>query len=146
MTCTTITFLPQSYLPWRYALRLTNLDAEEFHHFLNAFKVGIPSRQRKWDAPSKVWLLRDSDPVIGLLERQGIPYTCETADDTAHRQAPASAHLTQNDAYQILFLRPGAPDFVISAVYRALAKQMHPDAGGSDEAMQRLNQAIEVLR
>jgi hypothetical protein len=35
---------------------------------------------------------------------------------------------------------------VCEAAYRALAKESHTDAGGSDERMRALNAAIEAIR
>jgi hypothetical protein len=35
---------------------------------------------------------------------------------------------------------------LIEVVYRHLAKAAHPDRGGSDAQMQRLNSAVGVLR
>lgn len=48
--------------------------------------------------------------------------------------------------YAVLHLSPDAPLVVAEAVYRTLAKQAHPDAGGSTDQMQRLNAAIEQVR
>jgi hypothetical protein len=46
----------------------------------------------------------------------------------------------------VLHLSPDTPLPVAEAAYRALAKQAHPDAGGSSDQMQRLNAAIERVR
>ncbi|MFW6125493.1 MAG: J domain-containing protein [Chloroflexota bacterium] len=47
--------------------------------------------------------------------------------------------------YQVLHLSPSAPDDVVKIVYRHLSKKHHPDAGGSSEAMARLNGAYEEI-
>lgn len=49
------------------------------------------------------------------------------------------------DYYRILQVHPEASPEVIQAAYRRLARQRHPDSGGSDAAMQELNEAYEVL-
>ncbi len=49
------------------------------------------------------------------------------------------------DAWAELWLRPGAPREVIDAAFRALARLHHPDSGGSEEAMQRLNAAYRTI-
>ncbi len=49
------------------------------------------------------------------------------------------------DYYRILQVHPEASFEVIQAAYRRLARQRHPDSGGSDAAMQELNEAYEVL-
>ena len=48
-------------------------------------------------------------------------------------------------AYSILWLKPGAPKSVVKAAYRSLAAQLHPDAGGDDQAMRSLNEAYNLL-
>jgi hypothetical protein len=50
------------------------------------------------------------------------------------------------DPYEVLGVRSDAPMTVIEAVYKALAKERHPDAGGSTEAMTLLNEAMERVR
>jgi hypothetical protein len=35
---------------------------------------------------------------------------------------------------------------IITLGYRAMAKEAHPDVGGSNEAMQELNETVETLR
>lgn len=45
--------------------------------------------------------------------------------------------------YEILQVTPTTSPEVVKASYKALAKQRHPDAGGSDEAMRELNGAWE---
>jgi len=141
---TTLTQLPQSYLPWRFALRVERIDSDTFSWFIAALKAAFPPRERKWDADNKCWLLRDCDVAIGLLEQFNIAYECDTAQDaggTAHRKT-----LTTAEAYRLLFLQPDAPDFIVNAAYRAMAKHYHPDAGGDTATMQRINAALEVLR
>ena len=49
-------------------------------------------------------------------------------------------------AYRALYLVPGAPAWAITAMYRAAAKEYHPDAAGDHELMVRLNAAVALLR
>jgi hypothetical protein len=49
------------------------------------------------------------------------------------------------DYYADLGVKPTATADDIKAAYRAAAKRAHPDAGGSAEAMQRVNEAHAVL-
>ncbi len=51
---------------------------------------------------------------------------------------------TTGDPFGILGLEPGAGVDAIMAARRSLAKHAHPDAGGSLDAMQRLNTAVEA--
>jgi hypothetical protein len=49
------------------------------------------------------------------------------------------------DPYQTLHLLPSAPPEVVKAAYRALAVLNHPDKGGCEETMKRLNEAYKRL-
>ena len=48
--------------------------------------------------------------------------------------------------FERLHLLPDAPKEVIDAAYRALARMMHPDVGGSNEQMQGPNEAYESIK
>jgi DnaJ-domain-containing protein 1 len=47
-------------------------------------------------------------------------------------------------ALRTLYVTPNAPFSVIQAAYRALAKEAHPDAGGSHERMKAINIAFDA--
>jgi curved DNA-binding protein CbpA len=49
--------------------------------------------------------------------------------------------LLVRDPYQVLQVTPDAEPEVIQAAYRALARKYHPDMGGSDQQMAKLNAA-----
>jgi len=46
---------------------------------------------------------------------------------------------------EVLGVDPDAPEEVVKAAYRALAKERHSDHGGSDEEMRELNAAKEAM-
>ena len=50
------------------------------------------------------------------------------------------------DPYHVLQVTPDAEPEVIQAAYRALARKYHPDMGGSDLEMAKLNAAWETVR
>jgi len=60
------------------------------------------------------------------------------------RRAPPGRQAADDPA-AVLYVSPQAPLEVIEAAFRALAKQYHPDRGGSTVQMQRLNLAREQL-
>jgi hypothetical protein len=72
----------------------------------------------------------------------------EDADSgaAAGKADPArSGKMTEEEAYQILGIAPGASAEEIGRAHRQLMKKLHPDQGGSNYLAARVNAAKDVL-
>ncbi|WP_370640723.1 DnaJ domain-containing protein [Xanthobacter sp. NFH-44] len=105
------------------------------------------------DVPTLVSLRAACDAQsLSLLEAyldRRAPAWREHAEADADRgqmgAAGTSGAMTEEEAYQILGLQPGADAAEVRSAHRALMKKLHPDAGGSSYLAARINQAKDMI-
>jgi DnaJ-domain-containing protein 1 len=81
------------------------------------------------------------------LDRRFPAWRQNTQENAAGGQgrAATSSKMTDEEAYQILGLKPGAGRDEIGRAHRALMKKLHPDQGGSTYLAARVNEAKDTL-
>jgi DnaJ-domain-containing protein 1 len=85
--------------------------------------------------------------LMAYLDRRSPGWRENAKGDAAAGEGRTSptGKMTEEEAYQILGLQPGASTEDISRSHRALMKKLHPDQGGSTYLAARVNEAKEVL-
>lgn len=82
------------------------------------------------------------------LDRREPGWREDVEPDAAARTARPAGRggpMTEQEAYQILGLEPGAGAAEIRRAHRTLMKRLHPDQGGTDWLAARVNEAKDVL-
>jgi hypothetical protein len=105
------------------------------------------------DPPTLIGLLGDIDEdsrqlLMAYLDRRAPRWREHAEHDAAAGQrgsAAPSGKMTEQEAYQILGVAPGASAEDIGRAHRSLMKKLHPDQGGSTYLAARVNQAKDVL-
>jgi hypothetical protein len=84
--------------------------------------------------------------LLAYLDRRDAGWREHAQGDTASRRTAAfGGKMTEEEAYQILGLQPGAAAEDVARAHRSLMKKLHPDQGGSTYLAARVNEAKDVL-
>lgn len=84
--------------------------------------------------------------LVAYLDRRDPGWSEHAQGNAASgRVAASSGKMTEQEAYQILGLQPGASADDIAGAHRTLMKKLHPDQGGSTYLAARINEAKEIL-
>ena len=86
------------------------------------------------------------DLLAAYLDRREPDWREHAQRDAGAGARPAGGgKMTEEEAYQILGLQPGASTEEISRAHRSLIKKLHPDQGGTTYLAARINEAKDVL-
>jgi hypothetical protein len=105
------------------------------------------------DVPTLLGFLPEIDEesralLIAYLDRREPNWREHAQGDAATgpgRASRSSGKMTEEEAYQILGVQPGASAEDIGRAHRALMKKLHPDQGGSTYLATRVNEAKDIL-
>lgn len=100
-------------------------------------RLTLDDQARAVDNLHVLWLAIDA---MRLNEKRGIGRVIQEA------YAQLSAPVRIRPWYEVLQVQPDADLEVVDASYRSLAKRLHPDVGGSNEAMAELNTALACAK
>lgn len=118
--------------------------------FIDELKGNIPPSMRKWDPTLKCWWVRReySEVAEELITDRWEDADVVRGSRAGPRYEPAKpgGSTVNGGLYAKLFVLPTAPDCVLDAAYRALAKVHHTDVGGKGERMLELNQAYDAIK
>jgi hypothetical protein len=139
-------------------VRLSSDDRGAFHLAIDSLKSFVQGSYRSYNPATKQWFIDEG--ATYSLQRWEVychnvlhaetqwadkPYEARERTYTPPPRKPRGVE-SEHEAYQVLHLLPSAPAPLIKAAYRELAKIKHPDHGGDDEEMKRINSAFDVLK
>lgn len=120
---------------------------------MNFLKYGIKLTLRNYDSTTRAWLVYWTQLrlVVEAARRFYTRVDWSTLPGEwqmliAGAQPVVELTPPMENPYAILYVTEDAPLEVVKAAYKALVSIHHPDAGGSEEAMCKLNEAFSTIR
>ena len=139
-----------------FHVKLKSDDPQAFRLCIDTLKSSIAPDQRSYNPTTREWFVDEdaTDRMRRWLEycRANLYAEVEWLDgaadadpDAEWKPPPSKPRPKSIDPYRTLHLLPSAPPEVIRAAFKALAMKHHPDHGGDEEQMKRLNAAFKML-
>jgi hypothetical protein len=136
-----------------FHVKLQSGDSYVFKSLIDALKNFVSPVYRKYEPNARKWVV--GEPATESFRSwlsyaratfgAQVQWIGETYEDPEAEWTPPPPKPKAVDPYVTLHLLPSAPPEVVKAAYRALAVLNHPDKGGDEEAMKRLNEAYGRL-
>ncbi len=111
---------------------------------VEALKREIPAYARSYEPATKAWTVNQPYIATAGALVEATFADVEVIDHSPNFSRPAPP--TPRTEYHVLHLQPTAPPALVEAAFKCLSKLHHPDAGGSVETMQQINEAISAIR
>lgn len=104
------------------------------------FKTWIESSDRKWNPETKFWEFKQIHlgRIITMLKK----YYGNSITQNLTTEEP----ITSNPFKALFAILKSMPNGNMDKIYAALAQAIHPDHGGSDEQMKKLNEAYQEAK
>jgi hypothetical protein len=110
-------------------------------NFVDQLKLRIPSYARKWDPTAKTWMVDTTFHKIAV-DLCNACFAQVIIDDRRQKQHRTNGRSTgATDWAAAMFAE--LPERLHKPIYKALAKNLHPDTGGNSEAMKKLTAAYD---
>lgn len=135
---------PQSNIRiwWDTSVAAYRMSSPFNRELVEGIKSSIPISDRSYDPQSKIWtfterMLTPLQAMLKMLNMQAVCITRQQAEQ-ASQSSPSQQRGKPLDTIIIEFVRLVPYDCMVKA-YRAAAMTLHPDRGGSMDAMSSLN-------
>jgi hypothetical protein len=131
-----------------YRLKISSPDREAFFSAIESLKNYIAPYHREYDGVARQWVIDGAADFYSWLDVVEQDYAAEVIWGNAKKQQTARKppSPSTDELYAALHLLPTAPPELVKSAYRLLASLNHPDHGGDELAMKRLNLIYEKLK